>query len=107
MPDAKVGRWPTGGGGGVHAEALCENLIDITLDNVIRSQPREGDIMRPGYNTKSVTVRVPAAIYHEIQRRMTENCGQTAVILEALCRAFEIQNPRPRKTTGDNHAGLR
>jgi len=63
--------------------------------------------MRPGYNTKSVTVRVPAAIYHEIQRRMTENCGQTAVILEALCRAFEIQNPRPRKTTGDNHAGLR
>jgi len=80
-------------------------LIDTESNNVIRSQLREGDIMRPGYNTKSVTVRVPEAIYHEIQRRMTENCGQTAVILEALCRAFEIKNPRPRKTTGDNHDG--
>jgi len=59
--------------------------------------------MRPGYNTKSVTVRVPAIIYHEIQKRMTGGGGQTEVILEALCRAFEIKNPRPRKTTGDNH----
>ena len=107
MPCAKVGRWPTHGGGWLHAEAVRQNLIDTASNNVIRSQPREGDIMRPGYNTKSVTVRVPAAIYHEIQRRMTENCGQTAVILEALCRAFEIKDPRPRKTTGDNHAGLR
>ena len=78
-------------------------MIDITLDNVIRSLLREGDIMRPGYNTKSVTVRVPASIYHEIQKRMTEGGGQTEVILEALCRAFEIKNPRQRKKLGDNH----
>jgi hypothetical protein len=98
-----VGGGAPNGGGRVHIEAVRQNLIDTALNNVIRSQPREGDIMRPGYNTKSVTVRVPEAIYHEIQRRMTGNCGQTAVILEALCRAFEIKNPRPRKTTGDNH----
>ena len=103
MPDAKVGRRPPHGGGWLHAEAVRQNLIDITLDNVIRSLLREGDIMRPGYNTKSVTVRVPAIIYHEIQKRMTGGGGQTEVILEALCRAFEIKNPRPRKTTGDNH----
>jgi len=53
--------------------------------------------MRPGYNTKSVTLRVPATIYHEIHQRMLEGSGQTEVILEALCRAFNIPHPRPRK----------
>jgi hypothetical protein len=53
--------------------------------------------MRPGYNTKSVTVRVPAAIYHEIEKRMREGGGQTEVILNALCLAFEVPHPRPRK----------
>ena len=72
-------------------------LIDFILINVIRSQPREGDIMRPGYNTKSVTVRVPAAIYHEIEKRMTDGGGQTEVILNALCLAFEVPHPRPRR----------
>lgn len=72
-------------------------LIDTALNNVIRSQPREGDIMRPGYNTKSVTVRVPAAIYHEIEKRMREGGGQTEVILNALCLAFEVPHPRPRR----------
>ena len=72
-------------------------LIDFILINVIRSQPREGDIMRPGYNTKSVTVRVPAAIYHEIEKRMRAGGGQTEVILNALCLAFEVPHPRPRR----------
>jgi hypothetical protein len=62
--------------------------------------------MRPGYNTKSVTVRVPAVIYHEIQKRMTEGGGQTEVILEALCRAFEIKNLRQRKK-GENYEKAR
>ena len=53
--------------------------------------------MRPGYNTTSVTLRVPASIYQEIQRRVREDWGQTEVILDALCRAFEIPHPRPRK----------
>jgi len=53
--------------------------------------------MRPGYNTKSVTVRVPAIIYHEIQKRMTGGSGQTEVILEALCHAFSVPHPRPRR----------
>jgi len=53
--------------------------------------------MRPGYNTKSVTVRVPAAIYDEIQKRVAAGHGQTEVVLDALCRAFSIPHPRPRK----------
>ena len=53
--------------------------------------------MRPGYNTKSVTVRVPAAIYHEIDKRMSDGIGQTDVILAALCHAFGVPHPRPRK----------
>jgi hypothetical protein len=53
--------------------------------------------MRPGYDTKSVTVRVPAAIYHKIQERMTDGSGQTEVILAALCHAFGVPHPRPRK----------
>jgi len=53
--------------------------------------------MRQGYNTKSVTVRVPAVIYHEIQKRMSEGDDQTEVILTALCHAFGVRNPRPRK----------
>ena len=72
-------------------------LIDFILINVIRSHPREGDIMRPGYNTKSVTVRVPAAIYHDIEKRMRAGGGQTEVILNALCLAFEVPHPRPRR----------
>ena len=97
MPGSKVGRWPAHGGGRVHIEAVRQNLIDTASNNVIRSQPREGDIMRPGYNTKSVTVRVPAAIYHEIEKRMTDGGGQTEVILNALCLAFEVPHPRPRR----------
>jgi len=72
-------------------------LIDFILINVIRSQLREGDIMRPGYNTKSVTVRVPAAIYHEIEKRMSDGGGQTEVILAALCQSFGVPHPRPRR----------
>ena len=53
--------------------------------------------MRPGYNTKSVTLRVPAVIREEINKRITEDFGQTEVILEALCHAFGIPHPRPRK----------
>jgi len=53
--------------------------------------------MRPGYNTKSVTLRVPAIIREEINKRITEDFGQTEVILEALCIAFNIPHPRPRK----------
>jgi len=53
--------------------------------------------MRPGYNTKSVTVRVPAAIYHESEKRMLNGGGQTEVILTALCQSFGVPHPRPRK----------
>ena len=52
--------------------------------------------MRPGYNTKSITLRVPAVIMSEIQKRVREGYGQTEVILDALCNSFEIQHPRPR-----------
>ena len=97
MPCAQVGGGAPDGGGRVHIEAVRQNLIDTALNNVIRSQLREGDIMRPGYNTKSVTVRVPAAIYHEIEKRMRAGGGQTEVILNALCLAFEVPHPRPRK----------
>jgi len=59
--------------------------------------------MRPGYNTTSVTIRVPGVILSEIKKRALAGQGQTAVILDALCHAFEIANPRARKETGDKH----
>ena len=59
--------------------------------------------MRPGYNTTSVTLRIPASIYAEIRRRVREDRVQTEVILDALCRAFEIPHPRPRKPKDDRN----
>lgn len=61
--------------------------------------------MRPGYNTKSVTLRVPAVIREEINKRITEDFGQTEVILEALCHAFGIPHPRPPNTNKKPAAG--
>ena len=58
--------------------------------------------MRRGYDTKSVTLRVPAVIREEINKRIREDFPQTEVILEALCRAFDIPHPRPR-IKGEKH----
>ena len=52
--------------------------------------------MRPGYNTKSVTIRVPAVIREELDNRIREGYGQTDVILDALCAAWGVKNPKPR-----------
>lgn len=59
--------------------------------------------MRPGYNTKSVTIRVPEIIRKEIDKRIHEGYGQTDVILDALCAAWSIKNPKPRQKKGDDH----
>lgn len=57
---------------------------------------------RKNYQTKSVTLRVPAVILTEINKRIDEDIkyGQTEVILDALCHAFNIPHPRPRKRRG-------
>lgn len=60
--------------------------------------------MRHNYNTKSVTLRVPDLIYQEIQKRITDDVQQTDVILNALCRAFEIERPRPPKKQVETEA---
>ena len=62
--------------------------------------------MRPGYNTKSITLRVPAVIMSEIHKRVRDSYGQTEVILDALCHSFEIQHPRPRIPRPSRGPGL-
>ena len=56
-----------------------------------------GDYMRPGFDTKPVTIRVPATIRAELDKRVREGFGQTDVILEALCQAWGIIDPRKKK----------
>ena len=63
------------------------------------TEPRvEGNRMRPSYNTRSVTLRIPAVIMDEINKRITDNVGRTDVILHTLCHAFGIAHPRTTKT---------
>ena len=57
--------------------------------------------MRPGFDTKPVTIRVPATIRAELDKRVREGFGQTDVILEALCQAWGIIDPR--KSRGTKH----
>jgi hypothetical protein len=67
--------------------------------------------MRPNYDTTLVAVRIPATIMAEIQARIIPwETGQTDVILAALCKAFDIENPKkvkadePRQKEG--HRGI-
>lgn len=68
--------------------------------------------MRPNYDTTLVAVRIPATIMAEIQARIIPwETSQTDVILAALCKAFDIENPKkvkanePRQKEGNRRAG--
>ena len=52
---------------------------------------------------KSRDCIVPLLSEAQIQRRVREDRVQTEVLLDALCRAFEIPHPRPRKPKDDRN----
>ena len=55
--------------------------------------------MRPNYNTTLISIRVPETIMAEIKARIIPwETSQSDVILAALCKAFDIENPKKVKT---------
>jgi hypothetical protein len=58
---------------------------------------------KPGYGTRSMTFRVPKVIREEIYKRASEDFNQTEVLLEALCYAFAIPHPRPKRPLEANY----